>query len=211
MLSKDLRLGAVIGAAVGLLIQPILTNIGDVIVFVGPKPTFAARAAVFVIFLIAGPVGILVASWLGKLHSVIYQFAKFGAVGTLNTFINLGALNLLITMTGIASGYGYSLFVLVGFLLATTNSFIWNKLWTFGDNTGVRVGQTLSFYVLTAVGALLNVGVASFIVNFIQSPGIPAAIWANVGGLAGVGASFLWNFLGYKFFVFKKPASAVGA
>jgi hypothetical protein len=29
-----------------------------------------------------------------------------------------------------------------------------------------------------------------------------------VGGLAGVLASFLWNFLGYKFFIFKKSAAA---
>jgi putative flippase GtrA len=205
MIKKDLGLGLIIGAAVGLLVQPIITNIGEKIAFLGTDPSFWMRAGIFFVFLLAGPIGIYVGYLVGKLHPTIYQFAKFAATGTLNSFINLGALNVLITMTHITSGSKYSLLVFVGFLLATTNSFIWNKFWTFGAGEGgVKAGQTLSFYGLTAVGALLNVGVATFVVNYVTSPGIPAAAWANVGGLAGILASFAWNFLGYKFFVFKK-------
>lgn len=208
MIKKDLKFGLVIGAAVGLLIQPIATNVGANIPLLGASPTLAVRLGLFFVFLLAGPIGIYAGYLIGKLHPVIYQFTKFAATGTLNTFINLGALNILIYMTGIASGYIYSLFVLIGFLLATTNSFIWNKFWTFGDASGVRAGQTIAFYALTAVGAFLNVGVASFIVNYVTNPGFPAAAWANIGGLAGVAAAFLWNFLGYKFFVFKKQEGA---
>lgn len=216
MLKKDLGLGAIIGAAVGLLVQPILTNVlvnldpgpGNVraLVWTDPWDLMPYRVGLFFILLAAGLLGIFIGYQLGKIRPFIYQFTKFAAVGTLNTLINLGALNLLITLTGIASGYKYSLFVLVGFLLATTNSFLWNKLWTFGDTTGGGTKQALAFYALTAVGAILNVGIASFIVNGVAHPDISPALWANVGGLAGVLASFLWNFLGYKFFIFKKPA-----
>lgn len=210
MIKKDLGFGVIIGAAVGLLIQPIITNVGENIALLGSAPSLAVRAGIFCLFLLVGPVGIYIGYIIGRLHPVIYQFAKFAATGTLNTFINLGALNVLITQTGITSGIGYALLVLVGFLLATTNSFVWNKFWTFGAGEGgVKLGQTLSFYILTAIGALLNVGVASFVVNYVANPGISAATWANVGGLAGVAASFAWNFLGYKFFVFKKPVVAV--
>lgn len=207
MLKKDLGLGLVIGAAVGLLAQPILTNVilGDIHI---PEKNISAgfRLLVFIAFLLAGPLGIYLGHLLGRFHPVIYQFTKFAATGTLNSFINLGSLNILITLTGVTSGAGYSLLVLIGFLLATTNSFVWNKFWTFSAGEGgVKVGQTFAFYGLTAIGAIINVGVASFVVNGIPSPGIPAAAWANVGGLAGIAASFAWNFLGYKFFVFKKP------
>ena len=209
MIKKDLGLGVVIGAAVGLLIQPIITNIGENIPLLGTSPSLVIRMGIFCLFLLAGPIGIYIGYLIGKLHPVIYQFTKFAATGTLNSFINLGALNILITLTGITSGGGYALLVLIGFLLATTNSFIWNKFWTFGAGEGgVQTKQTIAFYGLTAVGALLNVGVATFIVNYVTSPGIPAAAWANVGGLAGIAASFAWNFLGYKFFVFKKPSVA---
>ena len=204
MNKKDLGLGFVIGGAVGLLVQPILTNLIH-------TSSFAVRGAAFVVLLFAGPVGVFAGWLLGKLHASIYQFTKFAAVGTLNTLINLGALNILITMSGIASGYVYSLFVLIGFLLATTNSFIWNKFWTFGDTSGVQAKQTLAFYALTAVGAAINVGVASFIVNAVGHSGIAPAVWANVGGICGVAASFLWNFLGYKFFIFKKPSAPATA
>lgn len=209
MIKKDLGLGLVIGAAVGLLVQPIITNIfrGNINI---PEAEISLgfRALVFLMFLVLGPLGVFVGYQLGKIKSVFYQFTKFAAVGTLNTLINLGILNTLIAFTGVAEGYKYSLFVLVGFLFATTNSFFWNKLWTFGDTSGVQAKQTVAFYVLTAVGALINVGVASVIVNGIGHPNISPQIWANVGGLAGVAASFLWNFLGYKFFVFKKPVVA---
>ena len=207
MPKKDIGFGFVIGAAVGLLVQPILTNIGGKIAFIGPAPTLGLRVSIFIAFLILGALGIFVGYLLGKIHQVIYQFTKFAAVGTLNSFINLGALNLLIALTGVATGYEYDLFVLIGFLLATTNSFFWNKIWTFGAQGGVKTGQTLAFYGIAAVGAFLNVGVASFVVNNVAHGGTSAAIWANVGGLLGIAASFLWNFLGYKFFVFKRPAA----
>jgi hypothetical protein len=34
--------------------------------------------------------------------------------------------------------------------------------------------------------------------------GISARLWAYVGALAAVCFGFIWNFTGYKFFVFKK-------
>lgn len=206
MLKKDLGLGVVIGAAAGLLVQPILTNVlmGEIHI---PEKTISSgvRLIAFFVFLAAGPIGVYAGYLLGKFKPVIYQFTKFAATGTLNTFLNLGALNILISATGKTDGLIYSLFVLIGFLLATTNSFFWNKLWTFADKSGVKAKQTLAFYGLTGIGAILNVGVASFLVNYVESPGIHAAAWANIGGLAGVAAAFAWNFLGYKFFIFKKP------
>jgi len=209
MLKKDITLGLVIGGAAGLLMQLIITNIGKSVSFLGTSPSFAMRFGIFLAFLAAGPLGIAIGYLLGKIHPVIYQFTKFGAAGTLNSFIDLGAINLLITVTGITAGYGYALFAFIGFLLATTNSFIWNKFWTFGAGEGgVKLGQTFAFYGITAIGALLNVGMASFIVNSVASPGLPPAAWANVGGLAGILAAFAWNFLGYKFFVFRKHAAA---
>jgi len=180
MLKKDVGLGFAIGGAVGILVQPILTNVGEKISFVGASPSFSVRALAFLVFLLAAPVALFIGYILGKIHEVIYQFTKFAAVGTLNSFINLGALNLLIALTGIATGYGYDFFVFIGFLLATTNSFIWNRLWTFRAKGGVKARQTMAFYGIAAVGAFLNVGVAAFVVNSISHIGISPAIWARI-------------------------------
>jgi hypothetical protein len=46
----------------------------------------------------------------------------------------------------------------------------------------------------------------SLVVNLLRPPAVPPELWLNVGGLAGVGASFLLNFLGYKYVVFRSPS-----
>lgn len=206
MNKKDLFLVAVIGAAVGLLAQPMLSTLGGSLSKLGLDINTATRAGFFVFFLVLAPVALFIAYLLGKVWAVLYQFAKFAAVGSLNSFIYFGVLNLLIAMTGIAKGWEYSAFVLLGFLLSTTNSFLWNKFWTFHDGQGTSVGQAASFYLIAAGGALLNTGAASLVVNVMAHPGVSDNLWANIGALIGIGVSFLWNFLGYKYFVFKKAA-----
>ena len=56
-----------------------------------------------------------------------------------------------------------------------------------------------------AVRFVINVAVASFIVNVIEPPGhISPRLWANIGAFSATLISVLWNFWGYKFIVFKK-------
>jgi putative flippase GtrA len=107
-------------------------------------------------------------------------------------------------VTGVAAGWGYSALKGFSFLIATTNSFFWNKYWTFGARQPATSGEAVKFYGVAIAGWAVNVAVASLIVNAV---GIPDSLtkeqWANVGALAGVAASFLLNFVGYKFWVFK--------
>jgi putative flippase GtrA len=195
---KDLLLVTIIGAAVGLLSQPIVANI-----FASPSAT--VRIGIFTGFLVLAPVALGIAYLIGKVIPVIYQFAKFAATGTLNSFIDGGVLNLLIFLTGIAAGIGYSVFKTISFICATTNSYLWNKYWTFGSFGRVTSGEVAKFYTIAVMGGILNIGVASLVVNAIGRPQpISPNLWANIGALAGIGCSFLWNFLGYKFLVFKR-------
>lgn len=200
---KDLRLGLVIGMAVGLLVQPMLTTLSATLVSLGVPVNVLTRVLAFVFFSILAPLAIYIAYWVGKIVPVIYQFAKFAAVGTLNSFIDFGVVNLLIAVTGFAAGTYFVIFKTISFILSTTNSFIWNKLWTFDSKGGNTAGQAIRFYMIAGVGLLVNVGAASLVVA-----GKPAAtsanLWANFAVLCGIFASFIWNFLGYKFVVFKK-------
>ncbi len=134
------------------------------------------------------------------------QFVKFGITGGLNALIYLGVLNLLINLTGIAVGIYYSLFVSIAFMVAVTNSYIWNKYWVFkASASGVGGGEFAKFFLVNLVGFGINVGTASFIVNFIGVPaGISEALWANIGAVSAVFLTLFVNFIGMKFFVFKK-------
>ncbi len=203
---KDFILAVVIGAAVGLLIQPVLTNVGLVL-------SGLVRSAVFVFLTVLAPVALGVAGFIGKRLPVIYQFAKFAAVGTLNSFIDLGVLNLETLLSGIPAGeisnLTFGTFKTVSFLAATTNSFFWNKLWTFEDRSRLEARTVAKFYAITVLNALLNVGVATA-VKALGPWGTSPELWVNViAPVAGILASFTGNFLGYKFLVFRKPSSGL--
>ena len=141
---------------------------------------------------------------------VLYlQAGKFVLVGILNTLIDFGVLNLLMFATGIASGLWFSVFKGISFLAAVINSYILNRIWTFkGVGQENKGKEFLQFFVVSCVGFSINVGIASLVVNVIAGHfiffGFSPKIWANVGALAATGCSMVWNFIGYKFFVFKK-------
>jgi len=149
--------------------------------------------------------GMKVAFWIGQKIFILFQAAKFFLVGTLNTFIDLGVLNIFILISGIASGVFYSVFKAISFLVATTNSYFWNKFWTFEKKEKPAPKEFFKFLVVTVFGFLINVGVASFVVNIVGPQfGMGKKIWASVGAIVAAFFAFVWNFLGSKFVVFEK-------
>lgn len=149
--------------------------------------------------------GLYVAYILAKKIRMIFEAAKFALVGALNTFVDLGVLNLLIFMTGIASGSMFSVFKGTSFIIAAVNSYVWNKYWTFESKQGNIGKEFAQFMFVSVIGFFLNVGTAAAVVNWVGPQfGIAAGPWANVGALAGTFVVFVWNFVGYKFWVFKK-------
>ncbi|MBU0476886.1 GtrA family protein [Patescibacteria group bacterium] len=149
--------------------------------------------------------GLWVAYLLGKKFLTIWQVAKFLLVGALNTFVDLGILNILILISGVAGGLLYSVFKGASFVVAVINSYFWNKFWTFER---VKLAdpkkEFFQFLAVSAVGFLINVGAASLIVNLIGPQfGLSDKIWANIGAFSATFCGMTWNFLGYKFIVFK--------
>jgi putative flippase GtrA len=159
--------------------------------------------------------------------AVVSQIAKFILVGGLNTLVDWGILSLLIFIfrqyLGIYSKDAwfivfsltvvyYSLFKAISFILATVNSYIWNKLWTFKRKTTEKLtGEFLQFIVISLLGFLINVGIASGIFRFISPIGgltpdfyLTIDQWGIVSAAVATVVSMIWNFLGYKFIVFEK-------
>jgi putative flippase GtrA len=89
--------------------------------------------------------------------------------------------------------------------VAVTNSYLWNKFWTFKSHENKETRKEfIQFVAISGVGFGINVIVASFIVNIIGPVGeISPRLWANIGAFAAIVISVFWNFLGYKFIVFK--------
>jgi putative flippase GtrA len=205
MMKKDVTPIIIIGAAVGLLIQPILSNIIRDHAALAAQSTAVHLGAFFGLLLFA-PFALFIASLIGKAVPVIYQFAKFAAVGTLNSFIDLGIFNVeTLALGDRPTSFVFAVMKSFSFLCGTTNSYFWNRKWTFQSAAAPSGGEALKFYGIAIAGFFLNVGVATYVFSDVTAPALLAGLWTNiVSPVCGIFAALLLNFLGYKFFVFKK-------
>lgn len=211
---KDLITGTSVGFLVGLLMLPVLK---------AAKPALFDAVAISLIpfFTIATPLGLLVAYYISKKIALVWQLAKFGVIGVLNTLVDLGILQYLIfafrEYFGIVPEqefsfpffYAISLYTIYksfSFVAANVNSYYWNKYWTF-ENRSEENNKSgfLSFFLISLVGFFLNVLIASYIFNSINPmAGMNSDQWGLIGAMAGTVSGLAWNFVGYKFIVFKK-------
>jgi len=195
------------------IIAPLIIGEGIALIFLGISsslklpPVVNNLAKYFPIILpILSVLGVLVASFLGRKIPVLFQLAKFVLVGALNTFVDLGVLNLLMFIFSVSAGWSYSIFKAISFTCSVVHSYFWNKFWTYEQKeTGVKGKEFGKFFLIAGTGFFLNVAIASFVVNVIGPQfGLSSKIWANIGAIIATICVFMWNFLGYKFIVFKK-------
>ncbi|MCP6719925.1 MAG: GtrA family protein [Patescibacteria group bacterium] len=200
MTKKDLYLVSLIGFLFGLLVLLPAKNLGLVV-----TPKLALISVVG--FTVLAPIALLILKFLSRFWAVLYQFGKFAAVGALNTVIDLGVLNFLILLTGVYAGIYFSVFKAISFLAATVNSYFWNKFWTFQSKIPVKLKEFSRFIFFTIIGLLINVSIASFIVTVLGPVfEVDPRLWVNIGALIATVISLLWNFLAYRYIVFKSQA-----
>jgi len=197
MLKKsDIIISTIIGFLIGVLFLIIFKNVGAEIPYKWLLP---------IVFPFLTLLGMFLAAFISRKLLIVWQAAKFLLVGALNTFVDLGILNFLMLISGIASGSLYSGFKGISFMIAMINSYFWNKFWTFRRSETTAPGKEfLRFFIISAIGFGINVSVASLVVNVIGPQfGLIAKVWANIGAIVATFCGMAWNFIGYKFIVFK--------
>lgn len=141
------------------------------------------------------------------------QFIRFGIIGVINTGVDLIILNLLMFIFDKQSGIEFTIFKTVSFTVAVVSSYFLNKYWAFEDkNKKEEVKKFSQFIAISIVGAFINVGVASLVVNYLApnflisfvNISLDSQLWGTFGALCGTAIGLIWNFMGYKFVVFKK-------
>jgi putative flippase GtrA len=148
-----------------------------------------------------------------KIKTLINQFGKFFLVGIMNTLVDLIILNGETILSGVKDGLGYAIQKGLSFLVAVTFSYFLNKNWTFGDSSKQDQGKKFSQFILVSViGMVINITVATVAVTYIKPivnsmlhlSFLTDQLWVSLGALCGTAIGLIWNFIGYKFFVFKK-------
>lgn len=212
MAKKDFWLGLLAGILIGTMAMPVLK-------MAKPNLYYELRLAILPFFLIATPLGLFVCHTIGKKFLVIWQFGKFFVTGVMNVLVDFGVLaiataifrnsrgihatDILFTL-GIAITF-YSLYKAMSFTVANINSYFWNKYWTFEKKeTQNQKSEFLQFFTVSIVGFIINVVVASLVFKSFSSLTVLSVDqWGLIGAAAGSIVGLMWNFLGYKFLVFK--------
>lgn len=195
----DIILALITGEAVAWLFSGILKDVK----FLAGIKALEWILAGFLPILALG--GLWLSFLIGKKFLFVFQAAKFFLLGVLATLVDLGALNFLMSVSGIASGLYFSLFKGISFLAAMLGKYWGVKLWAFEKKEMAGVGGELGkFLLVSAVGLSINVIAASYIVNTIgPQAGFSEKIWANIAAIGAAFIAFIWNFFGSKFIVFK--------
>jgi putative flippase GtrA len=128
------------------------------------------------------------------------QAVRFLVVGVLNTVVDLGAFYLLTLIPGMPDIAAKT----ISYILGICNSFVWNKLWTFGAKGSGRTGREFGLFFLVNLPPLIvNIVVFSLL-----------GLWTTSGSFAArEGKAFIaavvavvWNFLGSRYLAFRHTA-----
>lgn len=195
-------MAGIAGFLTGLFVLPILKNIK---ILQAGYVVAGLVVGVPILWLLALAVARFLSRWFGW----VYQFAKFCIIGFLNASIDFGILNLLSLYTGLTSGFIIGGVNVPGVVVAVTNSYFWNKFWVFShkrkEGEPISYSDFFTFIVVSAIGVAINSGAVIAVSTYIHPLfGFSAERWLNIAKVVASAIALLWNFLGYKFFVFKK-------
>jgi putative flippase GtrA len=208
MTRRDYYLGFLSGFLSGLLTLPVLKT-ANIDLF--------SRIEFIVIpfFLIGMPAGLVIVKAISHRVAIIWQIGKFVLIGILNTLLDFGTLTLLILSFrkyinveptyNIISGITiYSFYKSTSFVAGVINSYCWNKYWTFAEpNFKTANTDFFQFLVASIIGLGINVGGSTYVFSYVKPISFNIDQWALIGAGFGTLLALTWNFVAYKFIVFK--------
>lgn len=132
------------------------------------------------------------------------QILKFGTVGILNTLIDVLILNVLVVIFRIYAGWPIAVFNVISFSCAVVNSYFLNKRWTFSDQEQHSRKKISHFLIVSAFGAILNSSIVYLGTTFVHpAANLRGIAWVNLVKVLAILIGLVWNFSGYKIWVFK--------
>jgi putative flippase GtrA len=89
------------------------------------------------------------------------QLAKFAVVGASGYVVNLAVYTALLK----GAGFHFAAAATCSFLVAVTNNYLWNRLWTFRSQRGHFAGQGLRFLVVAVLAFGANLALLTALVG----------------------------------------------
>ena len=120
------------------------------------------------------------------------QLAKFAIVGVSGYAINLAVYTALLK----GAGLHYAAAATCSFLVAVTNNYTWNRLWTFHDQRGHVGWQGLRFLVVALVAYIANLALLAGLISLGVDKVLAQAIAVVLVTPLNFVGNKLWSFRG---------------
>lgn len=142
--------------------------------------------------------GLWVADFLGRKFLFFRQLAKFALAGAFADVIDIKVFQLFFLFLPLPV-----FLKVISFLVATVVKYVSDKYWAF-ENFGKKDMhvEALKFLLVAVVGLIINV--SSFWLFSRMETGIPLNLWLELSIIFAALVAAAWNFIGYKFIVFKR-------
>jgi dolichol-phosphate mannosyltransferase len=121
-----------------------------------------------------------------------FELVRFATVGASGYVVNLVVFTLLVHVASV----DYRIAATGAFLVALTNNFAWNRIWTFRARDGHAGFQAARFFVVSVSAFGFNLAVLYALVAGFDLPEVPAQALA-------IAAATPLNFLGNKLWSFQ--------
>ena len=122
----------------------------------------------------------------------LFKFIKFCVVGFSGMIIDFGATWLLKEKVKINKYIANS----IGFILAASSNYIWNRLWTFESHNDQLTQEYFSFFIISIAGLIINNLILSLLTDRLKLNFYLSKVFA-------IGVVTIWNFLMNFLFTFK--------
>jgi len=203
MFKKDYLYAGIIGLITAFFGRLLLINNEVTLAYGGfSLPLWS----LFVILPVAEYIAYIIASRLFSHILFLKQLGRFGIVGLMNVCVDIGIATTLRRAYDIDPKSAEMLPILViASAIAIVNSYFWQRMWTFAEKAPPSSKEFITFVIVTLIGLGLNTAVSVAIIQGVGALSVlsPDRI-VTISKIAATAVSLFWNFLGYKFIVFKE-------
>lgn len=141
----------------------------------------------------------------------ILQLSRFAVVGVSNTIIDVGILNLLLWLYPSTDTWRVLGYNSIAILLGSTNSFFFNKYWTFQQRNRITAQEVFRFVVLATSTTVMNDGLMFLLSKIFPTIMQSSLLGANALKLGAIIGTMSISFFGMRLWVFLQKKRAGGA
>lgn len=201
--NNDFRLATLLAFAVGIFLIPPLVHLHERAIHIGV--TLGAFVVIGVI--IVCNLVILITRTHSTRWPTLFTFTKFFITGVFNTTFDISVVNLLSFLFFAYTGWPLIAISTISFFTILIYSYFINRSWSFENNTKANLREFSNFTFVALGSFLINTTILYILTTITGAPhGIAEALWINIIKLFTAIISMTWNFIAFRFFVFKKQS-----